>query len=160
MELKNSGKYALVNTKKKEIVAISDDYQILVKFMSRHRYICQDSVVRELKKKVFDEMLIRYEGMYLVEFDDIVIRQQDMGIFIRMKDEETMSIANTIRGIERIVDWNSLKSKEKDKLEDALSVLYKYFDTEKKLLKKSGITDMCSDIYYLDNLRDMEHRNN
>ena len=160
MELKDNGKYALVNTKKKEIVAISDDYQILVKFMSRHRYICQDSVVRELKKKVFDEMLIRYEGLYLVEFDDLVIRQQDMGIFLRLKDEETMSIANTIRGIERMVDWNSLKPKEKAKLEDSLSVLYKYFDSEKKLLKKSGISDMCSDIYYLDNLRDMEHRNN
>lgn len=160
MELKNSGKYALVNTKKKEIVAISDDYQILIKFMSRHRYICQDSVVREIKKKVFDEMLIRYDGMYLVEVDDIVIRQQDMGIFIKLKDEETISIANTIRGIERIIDWNSLKPKEKDKLEDTLSILYKYFDMEKKLLKKSGISDMCSDVYYLDNLRDMEHRNN
>lgn len=160
MELKDNGKYALVNTKKKEIVAISDDYQILIKFMSRHRYICEDSVVRELKKKVFDEMLIRYEGLYLVEVDDIAIRQQDMGIFLRLKDEETMSIANTIRGIERMVEWNSLKSKEKSKLEDALSVLYKYFDVEKKLLKKSGISDMCSDIYYLDNLRDMEHRNN
>ena len=159
MELRENGKYALVNTKKKEIVAISDDYQILIQFMNYHRYICRDSVVRELKKKVFDEMLIKYDGLYLVEFDNIVIRQQDIGIFLKLKDEEAMNLSTAIMGIQRVLNWDSLKNKEKSKLEGALQVLYKYFDDEKKLLKKSGISDMCSDIYYLDNLRDMEHRN-
>lgn len=160
MELKEDGKYALVNNKKKEIVAISDNYEILVTFMSNHRYICEDSVVRELKKRVFDEMLIRYEGLYLIEVDGIIIRQQDAGIFFKLKEEEQTSLGLTIKGLERLIDWDTLKLKERNKLESALHVLYKYLDVEKKLLKKSGISEMCSDIYYLDNLRDMEHKNN
>ena len=160
MELKNNGKYVLFNIVKKEIVAICDEYPLLVKFMSHHRYICEDSVVREVKKKVFDEMLIKYDDLYLVEIDNIVVRQQDVGLFLRLKDEETASIGNSIRGIERMLEWNSLKKKERNKLQEALTVLYKYLDVEKKLLNKSGIVEICSDIYYLDNLREIEHKIN
>lgn len=158
MQLKEDGRYALVNTFKREVIAISDDYQLLVKFMSYHRFICKQSVVREVKKKVFDQMLIRFEGLYLLEIDGVVVRQQDADLFIKLKKEEQTSLGLTIKGLQRIVDWGSLKKKEKDKLESALKVLYKYIDDEDKLLEKSGLVDLCSDIYYLDNLQEMEQK--
>ena len=158
MELKNNRNYVLFNTVKKKIVAICDEYSLLVKFMSHHRYICEDSVVREVKKKVFDEMLVRFDDLYLVEIDNVVIRQQDVGLFLKLVDEETASVANSIRGIERMLEWNSLKKKEYNKLQEALTVLYKYLDVRKKLMGKSGITEICSDIYYLDNLHELEHK--
>ena len=51
-----------------------------------------------------------------------------------------------------------LKKKEKETLINAMKVLIKYMDDDEKMLKKSGIKSMCSDIEYLEGLQELQYR--
>lgn len=152
------GFYLLINTKRTEIVTLSDDYELLIEFMTNHAYICKQCVVRQVKKKEFEEALFRYEDYYLCNVDGIAIRQKDVSTFLRLKDEESVSIINTVLGLTRLTGWDNLKKKEKETINDAIKVIYKYMDDEKKMLKKSGIKDMCSDINYLEQLQELNNK--
>lgn len=154
----DKGFYLLINTKKTEIVTLSDDYELLIEFMMNHEYICRNSVVRQVKRKEFEEALQQYEDFYLCNVDGIPIRQKDIGTFLRLRDEETSGLINTALGLKRIVDWGSLKKKERETLNNAIKVLFKYLDDDDKMLKKSGIKAMSSDIEYLEGLQQLQYK--
>ena len=154
----DKGYYLLINTKKTEIVTLSDDYELLIQFMMNHEYICRNSVVRQVKRKEFEESLQQYEDFYLCDVEGIAIRQKDVGTFLRLRDEETASLINTALGIQRVVGWGSLKKKERETLNNAIKVLFKYMDDDEKMLRKSGIKSMSSDIEYLEGLQQLQYR--
>lgn len=154
----DKGYYLLINSKKSEVITLSDDYELLIQFMMNHEYICHSCVVRQVKRKEFEEALRLYEDVYLCNVDGIAIRQKDIGTFLRLRDEESANLINTVLGIKRIVDWGSIKKKEKETLNNAIKVLFKYIDDDDKMLKKSGIKSMCSDIEYLEELQQLQYR--
>lgn len=154
----DKGFYLLINSKKSEIVTLSDDYELLIQFMINHEYICRNCVVRQVKRKEFEECLQSYEDYYLCDVEGIAIRQKDVGTFLRLRDEENCSMINTMLGLKRLVEWGSLKKKEKEALINAMKILIKYMDDDEKMLKKSGIKSMCSDIEYLEGLQELQYR--
>lgn len=152
------GFYILINTKKSEVITLSDDYEILIKFMMNHEYICRNSVVKQIKRREFEEALAQYNDLYLCEFDNIPIRQKDLSTFMGLKSEENCNLMNTIMGLNRVAEWGSLKKKEIEAINTTIKVLFKYLDDDQKMLKKSGIKSMCSDIKYLDELQRLQYR--
>lgn len=154
----NKGFYLLINAKKNEVVTLSDEYDLLVQFITNHPHICKSCVVRQIKKKEFEMSLKSFEDVYLCEMDGIAIRQKDIGTFSRLKDEESASLIGTVLGLKRIVEWGSLKKKEKEAIQSAIGIIFKYLDDDDKMLKKSGIKEMCSDIEYLEGLQDLRYK--
>lgn len=156
--MSEKGFYLLINARKTEIVTLSDNYDLLIEFMVNHAYICKQCVVRQVKKKEFEEALLRYEEYYLCDVDGIPIRQKDVGTFLRLKDEESANLINTILGLNRMMQWGGLKKKDKEALGAALKTIYKYMDDDEKMLKKSGIKNMCSDINYLESIQELDYK--
>lgn len=156
--MSEKGFYLLINARKTEIVTLSDNYDLLIEFMVNHVYICKQCVVRQVKKKEFEEALLRYDEYYLCDVDGIPIRQKDVSTFLRLKDEESANLINTIIGLNRMMQWGGLKKKDKDALGAALKTIYKYMDDDEKMLKKSGIKNMCSDINYLESIQELDYK--
>lgn len=154
----DKGFYLLINSEKSEIVTLSDDYELLIQFMVNHEYICRKCVVRQVKRKEFEECLQTHEDFYLCDVDGIAIRQKDVGTFLRLRDEESSNLINTMLGIRRLVEWGTLKKKEKEAMLNAMKILIKYMDDDDKMLKKSGIKALCSDIDYLEELQELQFR--
>lgn len=152
----DKGFYLLIDNRKSEIVALSDEYELLIQFMINHEYICRKCVVRQVKRKEFEECLQTCADYYLCDVDGLAIRQKDIGTFLRLKDEESSNLINTMLGIRRLVEWGTLKKKEKETLLNAMKILVKYMDDDEKMLKRSGIKSLCSDIEYLEGLQDLQ----
>lgn len=148
------GYFILLNIRENEIVALTDDYDLLIRFMTAHTHTCKKCIVRQVKKKEFEENIYRYEELQLADIDNIILRFKDIDTFTSLKNDEMSSVINTIIGIDRVSKWN-IKKKEIVVLEDAMKILFKYMDNGDKLINTSGIRDMCSSIYHLESIHQM-----
>lgn len=158
MNLNNSEKslYVLHNHDLNKVEAISFSYDVLIKFISYSPNKSKKCIVKEIvKKKQIDEFISTYQEDMLVEYNGIVIKESDYSVIDKMVMDEKVNIFNTLQGMLRIYEWD-LKPKEKEKINHAILVLYKYLLNEVKMLDKSKIKALSTKREFVDILKEIE----
>lgn len=158
MNLNNSEKslYVIIDYSTNEVIAISFSYDVLIKYISYSPGKCKKWVVQErVKKKQIEEFISRYQDEMLIDYNGIIIKECDYSIIDTMVKDEKVNIFTTLQGMLRIYDWD-MKPKEKEKINDAILVLYKYLLNEMKMIDKSKIKALCSDREFMRVMKEIE----
>lgn len=153
----SKGKYFCVKEANGSVYAFTDDKDLMMKFLSIHRHIneLKKLTVEKISKKKFYELLSENEDKYLCEFGNFAIRTVDAPYFTNNVVEAKTELGDLLRGLSDFLEWD-LRPKEVKKIENALKVIWKYFDDEAALIEARELEEMSGETTILDLIRDMK----
>ncbi len=152
-------RFAIFN-KREELIAFSDSYDLVMLFVSMHKNLCKGCTVDKISKSKYLKLLDSHHELLIVEINDIIIREKDMSMFLKMQKEEISTMTSITIGLHRMIAWNTLSEKETKLALKTIRMINNYLDDEELLSKSSGIVDtvLNTDIADIDEMiRKMTH---